>query len=577
MAGPVDPRYTTKTRAKRIELDYFKRPHPFRRWRLILSVAAPLVAALWLLAHAVQGNQRMYSSGTVSTAHQMFETDCQVCHGPGPVPGAASLAPAGGGYWARVTDRACTACHAGPAHNARETFTPACASCHLEHKGRRLLVEAADQHCTQCHGSLTTKDGAPAFHQAVTALGDHPQFAVNVRPASGKLPPAGEKLARVRLDDKARADNTAMLLNHARHLKANLKGIEDVLAQQGPTGIVKLKDGAQLGCTYCHRPDDAWQYMRPVTYAEHCSVCHQLVTGIGDLVAPHVKPELVRAFARGAAGDFFERCKGKMPEGDAGTQLRERCETAGIAAAAPAAPAEDAPRGLRRGGGEAPAPAPAPEPDAPRGRRLRGALAPDRLDIVLVQDPPRGLRRRSTQEDAAPAPPAAPAEGGESSGRRLRRGGEAEAAPAAPAAGAAPAATAAWVAEQLTAAENVLFGTKGEGCQKCHKYDPDAKPATGLPEVVPPRLPARWLPHSRFDHGPHRPVACVECHKASVSSKTDDVLLPGIETCRECHRPRGGARTGCVECHRYHDKGKERDADGPYKVPQLLTGVGGSR
>ena len=52
-------RYTTKGRAKRIQLDYFRRLHPLRRWRLILSVAAPLVAALALAGFAVRGNQRI--------------------------------------------------------------------------------------------------------------------------------------------------------------------------------------------------------------------------------------------------------------------------------------------------------------------------------------------------------------------------------------------------------------------------------------------------------------------------------------------------------------------------------------
>ena len=33
---------TTKKRAQRIDLNYFKRPHPFRRWRFWLSVAVPL-------------------------------------------------------------------------------------------------------------------------------------------------------------------------------------------------------------------------------------------------------------------------------------------------------------------------------------------------------------------------------------------------------------------------------------------------------------------------------------------------------------------------------------------------------
>jgi predicted CXXCH cytochrome family protein len=92
--------------------------------------------------------------------------------------------------------------------------------------------------------------------------------------------------------------------------------------------------------------------------------------------------------------------------------------------------------------------------------------------------------------------------------------------------------------------------------------------------VVPPRIPARWLPHSRFDHGAHRPVACTECHAAATSTETRDVLLPRVETCRECHLPEGGARSGCVECHRYHDKSQERDPSGPFKVQQLRRNVG---
>src|SRR5215470_6489191 len=232
MVGPGDPRYTQKTRAKRIALNYFKRPHPFRRWRLILSLAAPLVAVLWLLIHAGQGDQRIYNSGTVSRAHQMFETDCKVCHGPGPAPGAVTLASAKPvGYWARVSDNACTACHAGPQHHANEQFTPPCGSCHVEHKGRERLVEAADQHCTQCHQDLKTKDGQPAmFHKSIASFRDHPEFAVDVR--------EGDKVQRVRLDAKAELrDATPVKLNHTRHLKPNLKGLEELVKQLGPAGV----------------------------------------------------------------------------------------------------------------------------------------------------------------------------------------------------------------------------------------------------------------------------------------------------------------------------------------------------
>jgi hypothetical protein len=147
----------------------------------------------------------------------------------------------------------------------------------------------------------------------------------------------------------------------------------------------------------------------------------------------------------------------------------------------------------------------------------------------------------------------------------MRRGG------AAPAE-AAPAAPKGWVAERTAAAHGLLFGK--QVCGSCHTLKGN-DPASV--EVVPPKIPARWLPHSRFDHAPHRPLACVECHGlATTSEKTTDVLMPKAETCRECHRPRGGARAGCVECHRYHDKTREASQDGPFKVHQLLDRIGPS-
>lgn len=72
--------------------------------------------------------------------------------------------------------------------------------------------------------------------------------------------------------------------------------------------------------------------------------------------------------------------------------------------------------------------------------------------------------------------------------------------------------------------------------------------------VLEPNIPNRWFKHSFFNHETHRVINCEDCHaRARTSSATTDVLLPGIKSCQECHKP-GGARTGCNECHIYHDK-----------------------
>ena len=39
---------TTKALAQRIDLNYFKRPIPLRRWRFWLIVLLPLASFLWL-------------------------------------------------------------------------------------------------------------------------------------------------------------------------------------------------------------------------------------------------------------------------------------------------------------------------------------------------------------------------------------------------------------------------------------------------------------------------------------------------------------------------------------------------
>src|SRR6185503_16746273 len=113
----ADRGYTTKSRAKRIALDYFKRPHPFRRTKLLLSAGLAAVAAVAVIGYAVRGDYRLYTSGPVSTAHSMFGTRCEDCHAA-VAPTAAGAAPAPAAFFQPVSDLACSLCHEGPAHKA---------------------------------------------------------------------------------------------------------------------------------------------------------------------------------------------------------------------------------------------------------------------------------------------------------------------------------------------------------------------------------------------------------------------------------------------------------------------------
>jgi hypothetical protein len=92
------------------------------------------------------------------------------------------------------------------------------------------------------------------------------------------------------------------------------------------------------------------------------------------------------------------------------------------------------------------------------------------------------------------------------------------------------------------AAANALF-EEGRGCLLCHVREGAA--------IAEPRIPRSWMNRARFSHETHRFEPCSKCHDMSGNAAAETLSLPGIATCRECHRD-AGARTSCVSCHDYH-------------------------
>jgi hypothetical protein len=254
---------TAKSLAQRIDLNYFKRPHPFRRWKLGLSIAVPAAALVWLGGMAAAGSRTPYSSGPVSSAHQVFGDRCERCH----VTGARA-------FRAHVTDNMCLTCHDAPQHKSNQTFTPACATCHLEHRGPIRLSATAEGDCEQCHRNLGTTTGRLTVARVVGAFNEgHPEFAARQE---------GSK------------DPAVLKFNHEVHLKPDLRG---------PAGPTKLE------CATCHVPaavprtsGPVWTRrppataMLPVTYARNRASCHPLyVDPLIDRMAPHDAADKVQA------------------------------------------------------------------------------------------------------------------------------------------------------------------------------------------------------------------------------------------------------------------------------------------
>lgn len=436
---------TTKKLARRIDLQYFTRPHPLRRWRFWLSLAVPLLALGWLLTQRAQGGQKVYSSGPLSRSHAVFTQQCSLCH--------VSRA---GAFTKAVSDDACLTCHDAPAHQASQIFTPSCSSCHIEHRGALRLAATADGSCTQCHAHLQTRNGQPRYTRSITAFDrNHPEFsslAIGMR------------------------DPGQVRLNHYLHLQPNLVGPNN--------------QRVQMTCDDCHRAisaNERWRYagsqssvtevsntaprqsiragafMVPIRFANHCSGCHtlQFDRRFGDEQVPHDRPEVVHIFVTQQFQQYIATHPGAIHEVE------------------------------------------------PPNRQL-----PERMRVRLIA--------RSSSE---------------------------------------------WVQFRVEEAEWLLW-TKT--CKQCHSM---IETGSALPEVAKSNITERWLPHAEFDHQAHRMMSCIACHaRAPESHDTADVLLPGIQTCQQCHREsfsKDVAESRCFECHEYHDWTKAKQTKGRFTIPEL--------
>jgi len=288
---------TTKSLAKRIDLQYFTRRDIFRKWRFWLSVGIPLLAVGWIVYARVVRNQNVYTKGPLSSAHAVLTTNCNLCH----VRTAS--------FRATVPDKACLGCHDAPAHNQRQVFVPQCSSCHVEHVGNMRLAETSDSGCTQCHSDLKTSDGKNLVDPHIGGFDKkHPEFAP-LRPGQ--------------------SDPGTINLNHFAHLQPTIRG---------PRGVV------QMVCDDCHRPvntqgpwpysvavvqpasqqpvimgaTDAQQrkrrsveagfgaYMTAIKYVNQCAACHVLqFDRIIHSPAPHDKPDIVHAFITKQYTDYI--------------------------------------------------------------------------------------------------------------------------------------------------------------------------------------------------------------------------------------------------------------------------------
>ncbi len=116
-----------------------------------------------------------------------------------------------------------------------------------------------------------------------------------------------------------------------------------------------------------------------------------------------------------------------------------------------------------------------------------------------------------------------------------------------------PSAVLLWARQQALRTGNSLF--EGRACGECHQVTRQENAAQITWTIQPPRVAGIWFPRSSFDHSSHLATECSVCHDAATSASSDDVLLPGIAVCQDCHggeHTRNRVASTCIACHRYH-------------------------
>jgi hypothetical protein len=255
----------TKEIAQRLDLKYLKRGAALTIWKSwltwILLALASLAAIVFVTG--LGGSRKVLARGPLSAPHALFEARCEVCHATA---------------FSKIADAACLKCHDGPAHpakavdQARLNSPPACAQCHIEHRGEIELTKVSDGNCTMCHGDLAAHaSNVKLKNLGITGFraGRHPEFSASSRP-----------------------DLRPLKLNHAAHMPAQ------------PKEVRKIK--LPMQCADCHVTDrkSPTGDLLPVTFEQNCKSCHARELEFdgyqvlkGSVPAPHTKdPKTIHDF-----------------------------------------------------------------------------------------------------------------------------------------------------------------------------------------------------------------------------------------------------------------------------------------
>jgi hypothetical protein len=458
----ANPRRTQKQISERYQpnLTLYRRIRASRWVRVVVSAILCAGAVAVVLFYDRRGPQTFFTAGPISAAHATFGNDCRKCHeGISTQPNSDSPRRLmqvmrdrfNRGIPLEPIDRRCETCHEQHTlHQPNVIKNRSCSVCHQEHKGAASLRMVASIECAACHNDQHVMEAAaqkgmqlpPAVFQIQRVRPTQVVFEI-ARPPDGythKFASFWSDHPEFQLQHDHARDPDNLHFNHQRHFAPDIPWI----------------NGKKLECASCHVLDEEGRYMRRISFAANCQVCHSLQFDPNnpDLTLPHGDPNAVHAFLQ------------TLP-----TQYAQLAAT------------------------------------------KRGLHDPAAIRSFVSQQLVRLRDSRHSMED-------------------LERDTFFTTSPYRP--------------DQLATPKR-----RGAfyGCAVCHEVSPRG---AAVPVVTKPFLADRWMTHAHFSHAKHANVSCDDCHHATASGQTSDVLMPAKASCVTCHSPQGKAVADCVTCHIYH-------------------------
>lgn len=292
-------------------LGYYRRLHPWRRARLIVSLVTFAAGLTAIIVYSRRGPEKFFNAGPISSNHATFADRCERCHNKGSEPHEFRQVLSDRfreGIAADRLDRKCEGCHAQHTfHEANVVENRSCSACHQEHQGPGPMKAVATSQCAICHNNTATMAASAnkGMDLAPNAFNRHPIPPQQVvfrlpRPPQGftaTFAAFWQDHPDFQLKRLNARDPDVLRFNHQRHFAADIPPI----------------NGRKLDCDYCHRLQPDGRFMQRVSFNAHCQACHSLQFDWRnpDLRIPHGNVELVRTFLRSLPAQYADYARFK--------------------------------------------------------------------------------------------------------------------------------------------------------------------------------------------------------------------------------------------------------------------------